>query len=121
VFLFTKGEGKGFTQKKYKKQILRGLLKDICKKKHAQSIGAFCTDDYFVVKDGSRVHGKKDTRKNKGLCNKARVKCFIYSINWPLCFPDLNPIKNVWRILKQRLRQRNPYGGWSLKDLQEAV
>jgi transposase len=33
----------------------------------------------------------------------------------------LNPIENVWRILKQKLRNRNPYGRWSLKDLQEAV
>jgi hypothetical protein len=30
-------------------------------------------------------------------------------------------MKNVWRILKQRLRKRNPYGGWSRKELQEAV
>jgi hypothetical protein len=65
VFLSTEGEGKGFTQKKYEEQILRGLLGDICKEKHAQSIGAFCTNDYFVVEDGSKVHGKKDTRKNQ--------------------------------------------------------
>jgi len=27
----------------------------------------------------------------------------------------------VWTILKQKLRSRRPLGGWSLKDLQEAV
>jgi len=124
VFLSTEGEGKGFTQKKYEAQILRGLLREICTEKHGQkqSLGAFCVDeDYFVVEDGSRVHGKKDTKKNQGLCNKARVECFIYSIDWPPSSPDLNPIENVWRILKQKLRNRKPYGGWSLKDLQEAV
>jgi hypothetical protein len=92
--------------------------------KHSQkqSLGAFCTDeDYFVVEDRSRVHGKKDTKKNQGFCNKAWVECFIYSINWPPSSPDLNPIENMWRILKQKLRNRKPYGGWSLKDLQEAV
>jgi transposase len=112
VFLSTEGEGKGFTQKKYKEQILRGLLGDICREKQARHIGDFCTDeDYFVVEDGSRVHGKKDTKKNQGLYNKARVECFIYSIDWPPSSPDLNPIENVWRILKQRLRNRKPYGG----------
>jgi hypothetical protein len=67
VFLSTEGEGKGFTQRKYKDQILRGLSRDICtdKYKEKQSVEAFCTDeDYFVVEDGSRVHGKKDTKKN---------------------------------------------------------
>jgi hypothetical protein len=124
VVLSMEGEGKGFTQKKYEEQILRGLLGEICTDKYGQkqSLGAFCTDeDYFIVEDGSRVHGKKDTKKNQGLCNKARVECFIYSIDWPPSSPDLNPIENVWRILKQRLRNRKPYGGWSLKDLQEAV
>jgi hypothetical protein len=96
IFLSTKGEGKGFTQKKYEDQVLRGLLGDIYKEKHSRNMGAFYTDeDYFIVKDRSRVHGKKDTRKNGGLCNKARVECFIYSIDWPPSSPDLNPIKNV--------------------------
>jgi transposase len=84
VVLSIEGEGKGFTQKKYEEQILRGLLGEICTDKYGQkqSLGAFCTDeDYFVVEDRSRVHGKKDTRKNQGLCNKARVEYFIYSIN----------------------------------------
>jgi len=84
VILSMKGEGKGFTQKKYEAQILRRLLGDICIEKYSekQSLGAFCVDgDYFVVEDGSKVHGKTDTRRNKGLYNKARVECFIYSID----------------------------------------
>ena len=81
MVLSLEGEGKGFTQKKYEEQILRGLLGDIYKEKHSQNLGAFCTGDYFVVEDGSRVHGKKDIRKNQGLCNKARVEYFIYSID----------------------------------------
>jgi hypothetical protein len=118
------GQGKGFTQKTYESQILRGLLRDICIEKHEakQKLGDFCVDeDCFVVEDGSRVHGRTDTKRNKGLCNKARVECFIYTLDWPPSSPDLNPIENVWRILKQKLRNRKPYGGWKLKELQEAV
>ena len=92
--------------------------------KHTKKValGEFCVnEDYFVVEDGSKVHGKKDTKRNKGLCNKARVECYINSIDWPPSSPDLNPIENVWRILKQLIRNRKPHGGWSLKDLKEAV
>ncbi|KAH8588046.1 hypothetical protein B0O99DRAFT_457609, partial [Bisporella sp. PMI_857] len=42
-------------------------------------------------------------------------------IDWPLSSFDLNPIENVWRILKQRLRNRNPHGGWTLIELKDAL
>jgi hypothetical protein len=75
---------------------LRRFLEDICKERNGRYIGEFYTGKtYFVVKDGSKVHGKTDTKENKGLCNKARVEYFIYLIDWPSCSPDLNLIKNV--------------------------
>jgi hypothetical protein len=77
--------------------------------------------DFFCVEDNSTVRGKVNTKRNGGLCNAVRLECYIESINWPPSSPDLNPIENIWRVLKQRLRNRKPYGGWSLLDLKEAA
>ena len=77
--------------------------------KHTKKVALgefYVNKDYFVVEDGSKVHGKKDTKRNKGLCNKARVEYYINSIDWPLSSLDLNPIENVWRILKQLIQNR---------------
>jgi hypothetical protein len=84
IFLSTEGQDKGFNQSKYETQILRGALGEICIQRHKekQLLGEFCCNtDYFVVKDKSRVYKKIDTKKNKSLCNKARVTCYINSID----------------------------------------
>lgn len=77
--------------------------------------------DFFCVEDNSNVYGKTDTIKNRGLCNAVRLECYIYSIEWLPCSPDLNPIENIWRVLKQRLQNRNPHSGWNLEDLKLAM
>jgi transposase len=84
-FVSYEGEGKGFTQQKYAEQILQGPLKELFEE----------PGDFFCVEDNSRVHGKTDTKGNKGLCNAVRVECYINSINWPPGSPDLNPIENI--------------------------
>jgi len=122
LFYRLKEKGKGLYKRSTRNRFCGAFLGEICIEKNGWYIGDFCTGErYFVVEDGSRVHGKKDTKGNQGLCNKVRVECFIYSIDWLPCSPDLNPIENVWRILKQRLRNRKPYGGWTLEELQEVV
>ncbi|RFU25235.1 hypothetical protein B7463_g11099, partial [Scytalidium lignicola] len=121
-FVSYEGEGKGFTQQKYAEQILRGPLKEIFEAK-AQPVKEIfdISGDFFCVEDNSPVHGKKNTPKNKGFCNAVRLECHINSIDWPPVSPDLNPIENIWRILKQLLRNRKPHGGWNLEDLKEAM
>ncbi len=59
------GEGKGFTQQKYAAQIFRRPLKELFSQ----------PGDFFCVEDNSKVHGKSNTRKNRGLCNAVRLEC----------------------------------------------
>ena len=68
---------KGFNQKAYERQILRGELINIAR---AKKIGKR-RSEFFCVKDNSKVHGKKTTKGNKGLCNSARLECEIYLID----------------------------------------
>ena len=43
------------------------------------------------------------------------IKKHIKVLEWPSQFPDLNPIKNLWRELKLRVTKRQPC---NLKDLE---
>jgi hypothetical protein len=67
---------KGFNQRAYEHQILRGELARLAGMKKMGPKQS----EYFCIEDGSKVHGKKTTKKNQGLCNKARLECGIYSI-----------------------------------------
>jgi hypothetical protein len=110
-------DAKGFNQKGYERQILCGELAHIA---GIKKIGSKHSE-FFCIEDNSKVHSKKTTARNRGLCNQARLECRIYSIDWPPKSPDLNPIEHCWHFIKQRLRNRKPHGGWSLAELTEAV
>lgn len=77
--------------------------------------------EYFFVEDGSKVHSRKTTKTNQGFCNKARLECGIFSIDWPPKSPDLDPIEHCWCFIKQGLRNRKPHGRWTLPESTEAV
>ena len=32
----------------------------------------------------------------------------IRTIDWPANSPDLNPIENIWAVLKQRIQMKSP-------------
>lgn len=32
----------------------------------------------------------------------------IYTMEWPPYSPDMNPIENIWSIMKHKVRQSNP-------------
>ena len=60
--------------------------------------------DYVLVEDNDGLHETKDKRFNKVKALKVHL-----GIQWEMNPPnssDLNPIKTIWRIIKQRLKSR---------------
>ena len=55
----------------------------------------------LLVEDNAPAHQAK-------IINKFKKDYFIRTLDWPSNSPDLNPIENIWNLLKNRLQARQP-------------
>jgi len=61
----------------------------------------FRSNDYKFMQDGARPHTARSTLN---WLNQHG----IHLLEWPPSSPDINPIENIWGIMKKTVRQRHP-------------
>lgn len=81
----------------YSEHILPGVYSHIHEMKH---IGGYFRA--ILMEDNASVHTARLTQAVHSQYNLNRM-------TWPANSPDLNPIENVWRLLKYRIGRRFPY------------
>jgi len=96
VFLEGHGKGGGITMEDYKKQVLEAVVRPA----FARQIG-WDVEGLFQ-EDNASIHGAG----RAGSLKKWKLEQSIHLCDWPPSSPDLAPIENVWRFLKQRIHRR---------------
>ena len=68
--------------------------------------------EYIFMEDGAKVHA--------GSARLPRLSHGIRGFKWPPSSPDLNPIKKVWRWMKEELKKLG-YVPKSIEDLKREL
>ena len=67
----------------------------------------------YLQRDNSKVHRAKHLNK---FFRSAESDIILETITWPSYSPDLNPIENLWAVLKRKIRKRRPRNLDQLED-----
>ncbi|GFS87415.1 transposable element Tcb2 transposase [Trichonephila clavipes] len=92
------------TARRYRDEILRPIVVP-----YAAAIG----DDFILMDDNCRLH-----RAN--LVEDFLFEEGIVRMEWPACYPDMNPIQHVWDALGRRVAGRQP-PPQALQELERAL
>lgn len=73
--------------------------------------------NWILLEDNDDAHGTRGNVDNK--CKQTENRLGIRWESNPPQSPDLNPIESIWRIIKQRLKNRGPI--FDVDELRRAI
>jgi len=71
-----------------------------------------------------KAHSRENFKIFKAKCSKFFViviyllTCKVEILDWPARSPDINPMENIWAILKKQVSKRNPE---TIEELEHAT
>jgi transposase len=106
LHVFEKEDGR-VTARVYIERVLPGMYQHLREMKHE---GGLLRS--IIMEDNASVHTAKLTKA-------IHIQNHIIRMIWPANSPDLNPIENVWRLLKVRIGRRFPLNNAEVRQFLE--